>query len=118
MAICGYLEDCGHSTYEASNGIEAVALIEKLAGSPHSIQAVVTDMRMPRSTGLELLQAIDRSDIELPCLLHSSDASYADQKVNIENLAKVEEWFTFAIFHKKDVGDMTYIEKFLKTIKI
>src|SRR5947208_2430026 len=45
------------TVYEASNGEEALRLLESTA-----IDAIFTDINMPGMTGLELLQAIDRQD--------------------------------------------------------
>ena len=54
----------GHEIIEACDGDEAIAQFER-----HAPSAVVTDMRMPRADGFDLLEAIRaRSDIPVYCV--------------------------------------------------
>ncbi|MBX3729534.1 MAG: sigma-54-dependent Fis family transcriptional regulator [Candidatus Sumerlaeia bacterium] len=60
----GFLRMQGHATLTASS---APAALEVLAATP--VALVITDMRMPGMTGLELLRAIRERDATLPVLL-------------------------------------------------
>lgn len=54
FTIRAVLEDAGLEVLEARDGIEALAVLDQ--GSP--VDLVISDLRMPRMTGLELLEAL------------------------------------------------------------
>lgn len=68
------LEEEGYSVVEAGDGEEALELIRK---RPGDFAVVVSDIVMPRLTGVDLLQAIARLRPSLPCLLMSGYAADA-----------------------------------------
>lgn len=113
LELCDYIEGLGYDTLEAHNGMDAFKLIE---ANTH-IKAVITDMRMPKCTGVGLLEAVGNLNKRIPCLLHSSDTSYQSANMEISDLAKVEKLFPFAKFHKKEIGDLAYVKKFLTEIQ-
>jgi len=57
----------GHSVETASNGIDAASKLEK-----ETVQAVITDLRMPGMNGLELLQHVRRTKPALPVIVLSA----------------------------------------------
>jgi two-component system, response regulator PdtaR len=61
--IAEILEDAGHRALVASDGREALAVIQR-----EHLDAVLTDMRMPRMSGPELLREIRRVKPELPVM--------------------------------------------------
>lgn len=48
----GFLEDAGHEVIEAGDGADAIAILERDA----DVALVITDLRMPRVDGMELLR--------------------------------------------------------------
>ena len=57
----------GHLVETASNGIEAAAKLDTI-----SVQAVITDLKMPGMDGLELLQHVRRTNPALPVVVLSA----------------------------------------------
>jgi two-component system response regulator FlrC len=57
----------GHTVETASNGIDAASKLEK-----ETVQAVITDLRMPGMNGLELLQHVRRTKPALPVIVLSA----------------------------------------------
>ena len=51
--VCRFLEARGFAVDSATNGVEA---LEKLAGTQPAV--IITDLEMPKMTGLELLSAL------------------------------------------------------------
>jgi CheY-like chemotaxis protein len=58
------LDDMGHVVVEAGSGEEALAALRK-----ENFDLVITDQVMPRMTGVELMQAIEREWPGLPVIL-------------------------------------------------
>ena len=71
------LEDEGYRVVEAKDGREALAFIEK---SPPD--AVVLDISMPGTDGLETLGRIHDLNREIPVVLNTAYAAYKDQFVS------------------------------------
>jgi DNA-binding NtrC family response regulator len=62
--LCALLERDGYRALEASDG---AAALESLARE--SVDAILTDLRMPKLNGLELLEAVRRSHPEIPVIM-------------------------------------------------
>ena len=62
--LCALLERDGFGTIEASDGDAA---LERLAREP--VDAILTDLRMPKRNGLELLEAVRRTHPEIPVVV-------------------------------------------------
>ena len=58
------LEDLGHKVYCASNGVEALKLLDG-----GSMDMMITDLRMPEMDGISLLRALDEKDASLPTIV-------------------------------------------------
>lgn len=59
--ICGHLEDEGHRVLTTTNPEEALGLLEK-----HAFDVVVTDLSMPRISGMEILRkALEKEGTEV-----------------------------------------------------
>jgi two-component system, chemotaxis family, chemotaxis protein CheY len=58
------LMQSGYNVLEATDGIEALNYL-----ATHTCHLVITDMNMPRMSGLELIQAIRSSNTSLPVIL-------------------------------------------------
>ncbi len=58
----------GFNTLLASNGDEALEIVHR-----EPVHLLLTDMHMPRMTGLEIIRQIRRSRLLLPCILISAN---------------------------------------------
>ncbi|MFD1907503.1 response regulator [Paenibacillus rhizoplanae] len=69
----------GH-IYSAANGIEALELLRQ-----HSIQLVITDIRMPDMDGLELMAQTSQERLTVDYLIISgySDFAYAQKAIGL-----------------------------------
>lgn len=67
FVLRGLFEDAGFEVDEASDGERALAFVAKSAPD-----VVLTDVRMPKIQGLELLRELQRRDPELPVVLLSA----------------------------------------------
>src|SRR2546423_3648963 len=68
-ALEAALRHKGHTVETASNGIDAAS---KLENSAATVQAVITDLRMPGMDGLELLNHVRRTKPALPVIVLSA----------------------------------------------
>ncbi|MHA0856997.1 response regulator transcription factor [Paenibacillus sp. CMAA1364] len=77
--LCQFLKQLGN-IYTAVNGIEALGLL-----SQHSIQLVITDIRMPDMDGLMLMEKSKQNHIEVDYLIISgySDFAYAQKAIEL-----------------------------------
>ena len=64
----GVLEPQGLRTLLAGDGEEAVRIVRT-----EEVHLVLSDMHMPRLTGLETIRLLKRMNAELPCILLSAD---------------------------------------------
>jgi DNA-binding NtrC family response regulator len=71
---CRVLDRAGYGVLEATDGAEALELIQ--SGSA-ALEAVVSDIVMPRMNGVELMQALALSQPDLPVILMSGYATEA-----------------------------------------
>ena len=72
---CRVLERAGFGVFEACDGVEALEMIQR-RGLPN-LEAVVSDIVMPRMNGVELMQALSAAEPELPVILMSGYATEA-----------------------------------------
>jgi putative two-component system response regulator len=68
-SISTLLKECGYIVHTSQNGNDAMALIKKTA-----FDVVLTDIKMPQLTGIELLQKIHAYDQQLPVILMTAFA--------------------------------------------
>ncbi|VTR96600.1 response regulator [Tuwongella immobilis] len=64
------IEPEGFRTFLAASGEEAIEIVQQ-----ESIHLAIFDYHMPTLTGLETLQLIHQSNIALPCILVTADAT-------------------------------------------
>ncbi len=89
--MMGVLSRAGHSVVLAPNGSEALELLR----SNPDIQGVITDIMMPESSGLDLLQALQEHHKRTPA--HPSAPAkenpkgFIHYKINISNLQHFQE---------------------------
>jgi CheY-like chemotaxis protein len=63
--MAAMLEDLGHTVFEVLSAQEALVIL----GQENSVQLVLTDLAMPRMTGLELIVEIKTAWPNLPVIL-------------------------------------------------
>lgn len=108
------LEEWGYEVRLARDGVNAVDLFEDTT-SGHFF-SFISDMRMPRMSGIELCQALDRSNNKVPpVLIHSSDGQY-HHDTNTFEIKKLREWFQFVKEVHLKSHDYTYLKTFLESI--
>src|SRR5450830_1430899 len=76
------LESEGHAVFEARDGVEALAMLER-----QRVDAVISDILMPRMDGYRLCHEIRKSDRlrDLPVIIYSSTyTSPSDEKLALE----------------------------------
>ena len=77
---CRVLDRAGFGVLEATDGVEALEIIESRNGA---LEAVVSDIVMPRMNGAELMQALANSHPDLPVILMSGYATAALTELGI-----------------------------------
>lgn len=73
------VKEMGHGVETAENGAEALELYRK-----GGIDLVITDFKMPRMNGLELLKAIKRENGKVPVIVVTSLADEMDKRPFVE----------------------------------
>ena len=68
------LEDGGYQVLEATDGADALTMLE---GGMHAVNLVVTDVVMPRVTGLQLLERLSVTHPGLPVIVMSGFSAVA-----------------------------------------
>ncbi len=63
------LQGAGYQVLEAADGVDALALLEKLSGA---VDLLVTDVKMPRLPGIELVKAVKGQFPAIPVIYISS----------------------------------------------
>ena len=76
------LEVFDYDSIRAGDGLEAIEIIEK-----NRFDLVITDLRMPKMSGLDLLQKIKESTPELPVVVISGYALDEEGDSLLSNLA-------------------------------
>jgi putative two-component system response regulator len=74
------LKQCGHTVFSSQNGYDALTIMDSIR-----IDAVLSDIKMPQITGLELLEAIHEKFPEIPVILMTA---YAELDTAVEALKK------------------------------
>ena len=65
------LTEEGHDVVVTSGGTEAMSYVNK-----HRPDLVITDVAMPRYTGIELIQSIQKHDPTIPIIIYSGYSAY------------------------------------------
>lgn len=68
-SVAAYLEDSGFTVLEADDGVAALELLDQ-----HSPDIIISDIRMPRMSGLELLEALQQRPNSAPVIMISGTA--------------------------------------------
>ena len=87
-----------YKTESASNGEEALKLLRK-----EKFEMIITDVRMPKMTGVDLLKTIKAEFPSLPVVVISGFTTGADQKEFLDSSADA---FLPKPFKVKDIEDI------------
>jgi CheY-like chemotaxis protein len=100
--VCRFLEGRGFAVESATNGVEALKILERVQPD-----LIVTDMLMPKMTGSELITALKKkpSTAKIPIIIVAGRASGFDEK---------EKRADFAIY--KDIDIEGQLEKALDAV--
>lgn len=100
--VCRFLEERGFAVESATNGVEALQILERARPD-----LIVTDMQMPKMSGSELITALKQNPAtaNIPIIIVAGRASGFDEKENRAN---------FAIY--KDIDIQGQLEKALDTV--
>jgi CheY-like chemotaxis protein len=100
--VCRFLEGRGFAVESATNGAEALQILERTRPD-----LIVTDMQMPKMTGSELITALKNNPetANIPIIIVAGRASGFDEK---------EKRANFAIY--KDIDIEGQLEKALEAV--
>lgn len=75
------LKSAGYEVTTASNGAEALERIKALRKKGAEVDILITDIRMPRISGIELLDELEKNRFHIPVL---AITGYGDKKTMVE----------------------------------
>ena len=103
FTVCRFLEERGFTVESATNGLEAIDLLQRIQPD-----LIVTDMQMPKMSGTELITVLkSKPETEkIPVIIVASRSSGFD---------KLEKRANFAIY--KDIDIEGQLEKALETLR-
>ncbi len=103
----------GFSVTHAYDGIEAMQQLEVHT----EVVGIITDVQMPRMSGVELLQGINRLPRTYPTYVHSSEGRLRHNGEEVELAAFITTYFgEFASFMRKDSNMAANVSAFLKSL--
>lgn len=82
--VCRFLEERGFAVESATNGLEALQILERVRPD-----LIVTDMQMPKMSGTELITAVKKNPetAKIPIIIVAGRASGFDEKEKRANFA-------------------------------
>ena len=100
--VCRFLEERGFAVESATNGLEALQILERVRPG-----LIVTDMQMPKMSGTELITALKKNPetANIPIIIVAGRASGFDE---------TEKRANFAIY--KDIDIQGQLEKALDAV--
>jgi|SRR5947209_9940395 len=100
--VCRFLEERGFSVESATNGLEAIKILERVHPD-----LIITDMQMPKMSGSELITVLKKNPdmAKIPIIIVAGRASGFDEK---------EKRADFAIY--KDIDIEAQLEKALTAV--
>jgi CheY-like chemotaxis protein len=102
--VCRFLEERGFAVESATNGVEALQILERIHPD-----LIITDMQMPKMSGSELITVLKKNPetANIPIIVVAGRASGFDEKEN-----RVD----FAIY--KDIDIKAQLEKALAAVMV
>src|SRR2546428_416577 len=83
--VCRFLEERGFAVESATNGVEALQILERVRPD-----LIFTDMQMPKMSGSELITALKKNPetANIPIIIVAGRASGFDEKEQRAHVAK------------------------------
>jgi len=102
FTVCRFLEERGFAVESATNGVEALQILERMRPD-----LIFTDMQMPKMSGSELITALKKNPetANIPIIIVAGRASGFEEK---------EKRDDFAIY--KDIDIEAQLEKALEAV--
>jgi CheY-like chemotaxis protein len=102
--VCRFLEERGFAVESATNGVEALQILERIHPD-----LIITDMQMPKMSGSELITVLKKNPetAKIPIIVVAGRGSGFDEKEN-----RVD----FAIY--KDIDIQAQLEKALAAVMV
>jgi DNA-binding NtrC family response regulator len=107
LALSESLESCGYDTDAVENGYEALNLFKK-----KKFDLVITDMRMPGMTGIEVLKGVKKMSPDIPVILITA---YGTVSTAVEAMKEGAAEFIMKPFSLDDIEAV--IKNVLKTFE-
>jgi hypothetical protein len=99
LLLKSILDECGATVFEANNGLEVMALIEK--GLPFDL--IIMDIKMPKMSGIEAAQKIFSMNLNIPIIALTAYAMH--QEMHTINQAGIKDIVTKPI----DTYDLFFV---------
>jgi CheY-like chemotaxis protein len=94
MALEMVLSDEGYRTMTAADGLEAIGIVER-----EKIDVVITDMKMPRADGMEVLRAVKAKSPETRVIMITGFASEDAEAARAEGA----DDFIYKVFRRAQI---------------
>jgi two-component system nitrogen regulation response regulator NtrX len=101
LTLRDILEDEGYDVFEARDGVEGYAAVER-----HNPQIMLLDLNMPRMSGWELFERLQEAQLGVPTVIMTAGRRAADEASRLHAAASLAKPF--------DVDDvLTTVERLL-----
>ncbi len=97
MMLADYLESIGHEVFHADNGKSALEIFEK-----QEIDIVITDVRMPVMSGIDLLKSVKSISPSTPVITMSGYLPTPNQEQTIKNKSEAYLKKPFTLRHLQE----------------
>lgn len=111
--ICSSLKEKGFTVLEARDGVDGINKLCTIS----DINAVITDIQMPRANGIDVLQYIWRLGLVPPTYVHSSEPTFWFNNQCLDLAPHIKDTFgTFATFRLKGRNTLKDIAAFTESL--
>jgi CheY-like chemotaxis protein len=95
--VSAHLRDDGYDPVEAQNGAELIRAIHRFEGAMLPVRLIITDIRMPGFTGLEVLEYLRYAGLRVPVILMTGfgDARTHAQAKDLDAVLVLDKPFDF-----------------------
>ena len=79
--VVGHLKAAGFTVTECATGFEFVSGMNSLGTSPRPVDLIISDIRVPGLTGLEIVEGLRALEIDVPVIFMTA---YGDEATHLE----------------------------------